>query len=65
MDLLRACDGVIQCREKSVILTSPQGEMNKFVATPSPSESGTVNSIEGKVLEDIKVVNEYPNVFPD
>jgi hypothetical protein len=24
-----------------------------------------VNSMKGKVLEDIKVVNEYPDVFPD
>jgi hypothetical protein len=26
MDWLRSCDGVIQCRKKSVLLTSPQGE---------------------------------------
>jgi hypothetical protein len=24
-----------------------------------------VNSAKGKSLEEIKVVNEYPNVFPD
>jgi hypothetical protein len=63
MDWLCACDGVIQCRENSVILTSPQGKRIKFFATPSPIESGTVNSMKGKVLEDIKVVNEYPTLF--
>jgi hypothetical protein len=34
------------------------------VGTPS-SNSGTVNSVEGKALEDIKVVNEFPDVFPE
>jgi hypothetical protein len=34
------------------------------VGTPS-SNSGTVNSIEGKTLEDIRVANEFPDVFPE
>jgi hypothetical protein len=35
MDWLRKYDGVIQCRKKSVHLTSPQGEKIEFVSTPS------------------------------
>jgi hypothetical protein len=34
------------------------------VGTPS-SNSGIVNSVEGKALEDIRVVSEFPNVFPE
>jgi hypothetical protein len=34
------------------------------VGTPS-SNSGTVNSVEGKALEDIRVVSEFPDVFPE
>jgi hypothetical protein len=49
MDWLRSCDGVIQCRKRSVLLTSPQGERIEYVSTPS-SRSGVVNSVEGKVL---------------
>jgi hypothetical protein len=64
MDWLRGCDGVIQCRKRSVLLTSPQVERIEYVSTPS-SNSGTVNSVEGKALEDIKVVNEFSNVFPE
>ena len=64
MDWLQKCDGVIQCRTKSVHLTSPQGSRIEYVVTPSIN-SGTVNSTKGKTLEDIKVVNEYPDVFPD
>jgi hypothetical protein len=37
MDWLRKYDGVIQCREKSVHLTSPQGDRIEFIATPSPT----------------------------
>jgi hypothetical protein len=64
MDWLRSCDGVIQCRKKSVLLISPQGERIEYVGTPS-SNSGTVNSVEGKALEDIRVVSEFPGVFPE
>jgi hypothetical protein len=64
MDWLRSCDGVIQCRKKSVLLTSPQGERIEYVGTPS-TNSGTVNSVEGKALEDIRVVSEFPDVFPE
>jgi hypothetical protein len=34
------------------------------VGTPS-TNSGTVNSVEGKALEDIRVVSEFPDVFPE
>jgi hypothetical protein len=44
-------------------LTSPQGDRIEFIATPPPTGKRIMNSIEGKVLEDIKVVNEYPDVF--
>jgi hypothetical protein len=65
MDWLRKYDGVIQCREKSVHLTGPQGDIIEFIAAPSPIGKEIVNSMKGEVLEDIKVVNEYPYVFPD
>jgi hypothetical protein len=62
MDWLQKHDGVIQCRKKSVLLISPQGERIEYVGTPS-SNSGTVTSVEGKALEDISVVSEFPDVF--
>jgi hypothetical protein len=42
-------------------LTSPQGDVIEFLATLSPTGKEIVNSMKGKVLEDIKVVNEYPD----
>jgi hypothetical protein len=62
MDWLQKYDAVIQCRKMSVLLTSPQGERIEYVGTPS-SNSGTVNSVEGKALKDITVVNEFPDAF--
>jgi hypothetical protein len=47
-----------------VLLTSPQGERIEYVSTPS-SSNGTVNCVAGKALEDIRVVNEFPDVFPE
>jgi hypothetical protein len=64
MDWLRSCDGVIQCRKKLVLLTSPQGERIEYVGTPS-SNSATVNLVEGKALEDIRAVSEFLDVFPE
>jgi hypothetical protein len=61
MDWLQKHDGVIHCRKKSVLLINPQGERIEYVSTPS-SNSGIVNSVEGKALEDIRVVNESPDV---
>jgi hypothetical protein len=43
MDWLRKYDGIIQCREKSVHLTSPQGDRIEFIATPSPTGKEIVN----------------------
>jgi hypothetical protein len=33
--------------------------------TPPSKEQGTMNTVQGKTLEEIRVVNEYPDVFPD
>jgi hypothetical protein len=43
MDWLRKYDGVVQCREKLVHLTSPQGDIIEFIATPSPTGKEIVN----------------------
>jgi hypothetical protein len=48
-----------------VVLTSPQGNRIEFKVDNSSKEQGTVNSAKGKSLEEIKVVNEYLDVFPD
>jgi hypothetical protein len=58
MGWLTACDAVIQCAKRSILLTSPAGESIEVLADPA-STTSTMNQ-----LEDIRVVCEYPDVLP-
>ena len=64
MSWLAKYDAVIQCSKRAVLLVAPSGEKIECQATKS-SEHGQVNHAEGTELKDIRVVNEYPDVFPD
>jgi hypothetical protein len=48
-----------------VLLTSPQGDRIEFVATLPSAVERVVNQLEGSRLEDITIVCEFPDVFPD
>jgi hypothetical protein len=65
MDWLAGCDGIIQCRKRSMLLTNTQGDKVEFVAAALPKEVGIVNQMKGMLLEDIKVECEYPDVFSE
>jgi hypothetical protein len=65
MGWLTACDAVIQCAKRSVLLTSPAGERFEFAVDPAPSTACAVNQLDGTALEDIRVVCDYPDVFPE
>jgi hypothetical protein len=56
---------VLQCAKRSVLLTSPAGERFEFAADPAPSTASVVNQLDGTALEDIRVVCDYPDVFPE
>jgi hypothetical protein len=65
MGWLSKFDAKIQCDKKSVLLTGSDGERIEFaVALPSKID-GTINQLNGKSLEDIKVVCDFRDVFPD
>jgi hypothetical protein len=57
--------GEIRYATKSVLLTSLDGEQIEFVAALPSVEGCSVNQMNGESLEDIKVVCDYPDVFPD
>jgi hypothetical protein len=65
MGWLTACDAVKQCAKRSILLTSPAGERFEFAADPAPSNASVVNKLDGAALEDIRVVCDYPDVFPE
>jgi hypothetical protein len=64
MGWLTACDAVIQCAKRSILLTSPASERFEFAADP-PSAASAMNKLDGTALEDIRVVCDYPDVFPE
>ena len=65
MDWLRSRKAVINCGNSFVNLTTPFGEKVEYVATQLAAEICRVNQLEGTTIEDIRIVNEYPDVFPE
>jgi hypothetical protein len=65
MDWLRKYDGVIQCAQKAVRLTKKDGAIVEFVAMVQPDQGSRLNQTKAMALEDIRVVQEYPDVFPE
>jgi hypothetical protein len=67
MDWLTAHKGVISCSPRLVTLEHPSGK--KIEVEPLKSRDVprvyNLNSLEKKTLDDVLVVCEYPNVFPE
>jgi hypothetical protein len=65
IDYLTKYDGVISCAKRMVTLTSPQGERVEVdVSMPAEAEA-MVNQLEEKYLENIIMVCEYSDIFPE
>jgi hypothetical protein len=65
MGWLSKVDAVIQCAKRSVLLTSLEGERFEIIATLPSAADCVVNQLKADSIENIRVVCEYPNVFPD
>jgi hypothetical protein len=65
MDWLSKYDGVIQCARKAVKLTKKDGTSVEFVALVQSSPDSKINQTKAIALEDIRVVQDYPDVFPE
>jgi hypothetical protein len=65
MDWLSKYDRVIQCARKAVRLTKKDGATVEFVARVQSNQGSMLNHTKAIALEDIKVVQEYPDVFPE
>jgi hypothetical protein len=65
MDWLSKYDGVIQCTRKAVRLTKKDGTTVEFVAMVQSDQDSMLNQTKAVALEDIRVVQEYPDVFPE
>jgi hypothetical protein len=58
-------DGVIQCARKAVKLTKKDGTSVEFVALVQSGPDSKLNQTKAIALEDIKVVQDYPDIFSE
>jgi hypothetical protein len=69
MDWLSKHKVLIDCAEKSVKLTTPEGKEMEFVAesvvtTKGVANRAKLNQLDASQGSEVSVVNEFPNVFP-
>jgi hypothetical protein len=56
-------DATIQCAKRTVLLTGPKGEKIELVADPPLDAGGSLQQLDGKSLEDIRVVCDIQMCF--
>ena len=64
MDWLTKFEGNIDCARKSILLTTPEQKRIKYVARHSQMKN-QVHSLTGVVQEEVPVVQDFPDVFPE
>ena len=64
MDWMSKFGGSIDCASKSIYLTTSEGKRIKYVSRHAPRRT-PVNSLSGVLQEEVPVVRDYPNVFPE
>jgi hypothetical protein len=65
MDWMKQHRAVIQCQEKSMVVTSPNGDRICVEVIVQAQSTATVNQLDGDANEQDRVVEEFPDVFPD
>jgi hypothetical protein len=65
MDWLRKYDRVILCAKRAVRLTTENGTIVEFFTVTTTNQASLLNQVHGNSLEEIRVVQEYPDVFPE
>jgi hypothetical protein len=65
MDWIRKYDWVIQCAKKVVRLTKKDGTTVEFVTTVQADQASMLSQMKVTALEEILMVQEYPDVFPE
>ena len=64
MDWMSKYGGSIDCASKSIYLTTPEGKRIRYVSRHVPRRS-QMNTLTGVVQEEVPVVKDYPDFFPE
>jgi hypothetical protein len=64
MDWLSKYDRVIQCARRAIRLTKKDGTTVEFVAIVQSDQGSMLNQTKVIAFKEIRVVQEYPDVFP-
>ena len=65
MDWMKQHRAVIQCQEKSVVVTSLNGDRIYVEVVVQAQPTATVNQLNGDANKQDRAVEEFPDVFPD
>ena len=65
MDWFIKHQGLLDCANRTVTVTNDQGVEVKSASNPSSAQVNQVNCLTKVGLEQVPVVREYPDVFPD
>jgi hypothetical protein len=64
MDWLRKYDRVILCAKRAIRLTKEDGIIVKFNAVIQAEQVSPLNKVQGTSFNEIRIAQEYPDVFP-
>jgi hypothetical protein len=64
MDWMTAFEGIIDCANKTITLTTPEKKHIRFKST-FELKGSKVNSLKGVSMDEVPVLKEYPEVFPE
>ena len=65
MDWMMQQQAVIQCKEKVVVVTAPNGDRISVDVVVQKQPTATVNQLDDRVNKEDLVVDEFSDVFPD
>jgi hypothetical protein len=65
MDWLRKYDGVILSSKRAIRLTREDGTTVEFNAAIQAEQVDLLNKVQGTSLNEIRIAQEYPDVFPE
>jgi hypothetical protein len=59
----RKYDGVILCAKRAIRLTQEDGTIVEFIAAMQADPANLLNRVQGTSLDEIRVVQEYSDIF--